>query len=147
MKKEVNLLVNLDAIYSMSIYIHLMLFASNINITDDFFKYVHSQKDMKPMNGKMIYERVSQRLKVSITTKQTVKKLILTINNSNNIEVKNMHFELYVDSDIVLKNIESEIIGTKTKLIKVSKNQYTFIVDLLKPRSQMLFFINYDKTI
>jgi len=60
MKHQVNLLVDLNGIYTLSIHTHLMAFSTNINIVDDFFKYVNSQKEMTPMNGKMIYERIFQ---------------------------------------------------------------------------------------
>jgi len=147
MKHQVNLLTDLNGIYTMSTHTHLMSFASNINIVDKFFTYVNSQKQMKPMNGKMIYDRVSAKFKIGLYTNITPKKLVMTFTNDNTREVKNIHYELYVDSDIKLKSIESEIIGVKTELINLGENRYTLIIKSMKPKSQMVLFLNYDKNI
>ena len=147
MKHQVNVLTGLNGIYSMSTHTHLMSFASNINIVDKFFSYVKTQKQMIPMNGKMIYDRVSQKAKIGLHTNLTTKKLVMTFTNDNAVEVKDVHYELYIDSNTKLKSLESEIIGVKTELIKLSENKYTLVIKSMKPRSQMVLFLNYDKII
>ena len=147
MKHQTNVLTDLNGIYTMSTHTHLMSFASNIDIVDKFFAYVKSQSQLYPMNGKMIYDRVSKRLKIGLHTNLTPKKLVMTFINDNSTQVQNIHYELHVDSNVNLKSIESEIIGVKTELIKLSKNNYTLIIKSMKPQSQMVLFLNYDKNI
>ena len=147
MRHQVNLLTDLNGIYTMSTHTHLMIFSSNINIVDKFFTYVKTQKQMTPMNGKMIYDRVSAKLKIGLHTNLTPKKLVMTFTNDNLEEVNNVHYELYVDSEVKLKSVESEIIGVKSELIKLSENNYTLIIKSMKPKSQMVLFLNYDKNI
>jgi len=146
MKHQVNVLVDLNGIYTMSTHTHLMSFSSNINIEDKFFAYVKSHRDISPMNGIMIYNRVTQKANLSSKVTQTSKKIIMTVNNNNAVEIKNMHYSIVVDSNVVLKNVQSEIIGVQTQLKKVSQNEYTLIVKSMKPKSQLVLFINYDKT-
>jgi len=147
MRHQVNLLTDLNGIYTMSTHTHLMIFSSNINIVDKFFAYVKTQKQMTPMNGKMIYDRVSAKLKIGLHTNLTPKKLVMTFTNDNIVDVNNVHYELYVDSEVKLKSVESEIIGVKSELIKLSENNYTLIIKSMKPKSQMVLFLNYDKNI
>lgn len=147
MKHEVNVIADLNGMYTMSTHTHLMSFSSNINITDKFFQYVNKHKKFTPMNGKMLYKKIIQKSKISLESKTTLKKVILTVNNDNSEIVKDIHYEIYVDSGINVKNIESEIIGVKTELIKVNTNQYTLIIKEMKPKSQLVLFLNYEKNI
>ena len=71
----------------------------------------------------------------------------MTFTNDNAVEVKNLHYELFVNPHVTLKNIESEIIGIQTELIKISPSKYNLIIKSMKPRSQMVLFLNYAKNI
>lgn len=145
MKNEATVITNLNGIYTLSTHTHLMSFGSNINITDKFMQYVTAKKEMIPMNGEMLYTRMLQKSNISLETTNTSKKLLLSIANNNNDEIKNLHIELYADCAVTLKNIESEIIGIKTKLIQVTPHRYTLIIDSITPKSQIVLFVNYDK--
>ena len=145
MEHEVNVISDLNGIYTMSTHTHLMSYASNINITDKFFQYINANSKFTPMNGKMLYDKIVHKSKISLQTQSTMKKLIMTFNNENSVLIKNMHYELYVDSNVRIKNIESEIIGVKTELIKVNENQYTLVIKEMKPKSQMVLFLNYEQ--
>ena len=147
MKHEVNVITGLNGIYTLSTHTHLMSFSTNIKIDDEFFSYVNSQKEMNPMNGKMLYNRVSQKAKIGLSTNITPKKFVMTITNDNQVQVEDIHYELSVDSGIQLKNIESEIIGVETKLTQINKNKYLLVIKSMKPRSKMVLFVNYDKNI
>ncbi len=140
---EAKVLTALNGMYTMSTHTHLMNFGSNIKITDDFFAYVNTQKQMTPMNGKMLYERLKQSSNLKLTTEITGKKVVLSITNSNNVEVKNMKYEILVHPSITIKDIESEVFGVKTELEKVSADKYILTVLSLSPRSQVVLFANY----
>lgn len=143
MKNEVNVITKLNGIYTLSTHTHLMSFGSNINITDKFLGYVKKQKQMTPLNGRMIYDRVSKRLNIDVQTRITDKNIVLTIVNDNKKSVKNVHYEISVKPTMKLKRVESEIIGLKTKLIRKSSTKYLLIVKTLKPKSKIVLFVNY----
>lgn len=145
MEHEVNVVADLNGIYSMSTHTHLMSFSTNISITDDFFHYINTQKHLTPMNGKMLYDRIFQKTNMTLKTNSTQKKFVVTITNDNREEVKNIHYEIYVDSATKIKNVESEIIGVKTELIKKSKNIYILIIKEMKAESKIVLFLNYEK--
>jgi len=145
MEIEANILADLNGIYTLSTHTHLMSFSSNINITDKFMQYVNKQKRLSPMNGEMLYKRIMLRDKIHLSSQQTNKKLIMTFSNESAEEIHDIHYELSVAPDITLGSIESEVIGIKTQLIKNSSNTYTLIIKSMKPKSQMILFLNYDK--
>ena len=147
MKREVNVLVALNAMYTMSTHTHLMSFSTNVNIINNFMKYINSQKQMSPMNGTMIYDRLSKIQGLTLQTTLSQKKLIMTLKNSNATSVNNIHYELDVGPNIKLTGVESEMIGVKAELIQVSPHEYTLIVKALMPKSEMLLFVNYEKNI
>jgi peptidoglycan/xylan/chitin deacetylase (PgdA/CDA1 family) len=143
MKKELHVVMNLDGIYTLSTHTHLMTYGSNIKIVDDFIRYITKQKDLHPLNGKMIYDRVSKR--VNIHTKSVIsdKKMILTISNNNATVVKNLHYDIVVDPTVRIVGVESEIIGLKTMLKKQKKGNYTLVIKSLQPKSQIVLFLKY----
>ncbi len=145
MIKELHTVVNLDAMYTLSTHTHLMTFGSNIKILDKFFDYVNKHKEMYPMNGEMIYKRIHQKQHLKFATKITQKKIIMTLFNNNDEDVNNIHYEIFVDPNITITNVESEIIGLQTKLTKISQNKYLLVIQSLKPKSQVTLFLNYDK--
>lgn len=147
MKNEVNVVTSLDGIYTMSVHTHLMTFSTNVNILDHFFQYVNSQKDMTPMNGGMIYKRIKQSMNLSLSSIQTTKKIILTIDNYNHEVVKDMHYMLFVDPNIKIVSIQSEIMGVQTKLEQVAFNKYELVIDSVEPQSQLVLFLDYEKNI
>jgi peptidoglycan/xylan/chitin deacetylase (PgdA/CDA1 family) len=145
MIKELHTVVNLNGMYTLSTHTHLMNFGSNITILDKFFTYVKQHKEMVPMNGSMIYARVYNKEHLTFEKKLTQKKVILTIANNTNHKVMHAHYELYVDPSIILEDVDSEIIGLKTSLKKLSRTKYLLVVDTLKPQSQVTLFLNYIK--
>jgi peptidoglycan/xylan/chitin deacetylase (PgdA/CDA1 family) len=145
MKKELKTVMNLDGLYSLSTHTHLMTYGSNIKILDKFMSYVQKQKDCPPLNGRMIYDRVSKRL--NLHTKQIIsdQKMILTIINDNEKEVDNLHYSIIIDPALKITSIESEIIGLKTSLKKQKDGTYLLIVNSLKAKSEIILFIKYAK--
>jgi len=145
MIEELHTVVNLNGMYTLSVHTHLMTFGSNIKILDKFFAYINKQKEMHPMNGKMLSKRIKQKFKMDFSTQITQKKIIMSITNNNDDEVENMHYEIDVDPTISLKNVESEIIGLKSNLTKLSDSKYLLVVKSLKAKSKVVLFLNYAK--
>ena len=145
MIKEVNITSSLNGIYTLSTHTHLMNFGNNIKILDHFFEYIKNNKKFKPMNGKMLYDRIYQRKNLHISTQITSKKVIITLQNDSKTDIKDLHLIVDTDPSITLKNIESEIVGIKTILHRKSKTKYLITIDSLRPNSRSMFFINYEK--
>jgi len=143
---EANTIANLNGIFTMSVHTHLMAFGSNINIIDNFFKYINSQKDMVPMTGSMLYKRLDARRNMSVDITRSSKNFIVTFSNNNPRIVKNVHYEVIVDPNIKITSVESEIIGVKTTLTQETKTKYILNIDSLQARSEIILFLNYDET-
>jgi len=143
MKKEVNTIINLDGLYTLSTHTHLMSYGSNIKIVDAFVSYVKKQKHMKALNGTMIFDRVSKCLNINTKSVITDKKMIVTISNDNAKTVENVHYEIVVDPSVHIEYVESEIIGLKTTLTKQNNGKYVLVIKSLKPKSQIVLFVKY----
>jgi peptidoglycan/xylan/chitin deacetylase (PgdA/CDA1 family) len=142
---QVQVLKAFNGIFTLSVHTHLMSYGTNIKIEDKFFQYVNSQVDLHPMNGKMIYKRLAAMRDFSYSYKITQKKVIITLSNSADEPLKDLHFEIEVAPGIKLVDIDSEIIGFKTELIHEKDNRYTVVVKQLEPRSELMLFVNYEK--
>ena len=145
MKHQSKVLQRLNGIYTMSTHTHLMMYKSNVKIVDEFMQFVKAHKDMYPMNGHMIYERVKAMYNFRYYYKKTAKKIILTLLNNGTKPMQSLTLEVEVDSGMHLTKVESEIIGFQTKLQKISAHKYRLDVKKLNPKSQAVLFINYEK--
>ena len=143
---ETDVIISLDGLFTLSTHTHLMNYGSNITILKNYFKYIKHHKNMHPMNGKMIYKRIKQKMNLSYATKLTSKNLVLTISNNNLEVVKNLHFDLTHSPYITINKAESEIIGTKIELTHPQKTIDTINIDTIQPKSQIVLFLNYVKT-
>jgi len=145
MIKEMHITSALNGIYTLSTHTHLLNFGKNIKILDQFFDYINKHQELTPLNGKMLYDRIYQRNNLHITTNITEKKIILTLKNDIKTNIKDLHLIIETDTNIILKEVESEIVGLQTQLKKISNNKYILTVKELKPNSESVFFINYDQ--
>jgi hypothetical protein len=145
MKHQATVVTNLNGIYTLSIHSHIMSYGSNIKMLEKFFAYVHTNKNMTPMNGEMIYKRIKLKSNLSFTTKQTTKNIVLTISNNNPQAIKNLNFEITHNPDINILSVDSEIIGTKVELLKESNSLSRIRIDYIKPKAQIVIFISYAK--
>jgi len=142
---QANVLKALNGIYTLSTHTHLMMYGTNIKILDGFFNYLHNHNGFNPMNGKMIEQRMEAASHFSFTYKTTPKKIIVTLSNNGLKDINNLHLQLNVDSNVVLKNVTSEIIGFKTAIKKDTQDSYILTIKSIQPKSQVLLFINYVK--
>ena len=145
MEHQSQVLRDLNGMYTMSTHTHLMTYGPNIKIVDRFMQFVNADKSMKPMNGKMLYERIYKRKELDYFYKITPSKVIVTLSNKGVEKIENLSFEIEVVPTMHLKNVESEIIGFQTKLQKISAHKYRLDVKKLDPKSQTVLFINYEK--
>jgi len=145
MKVEVGVVTGLDGIYTLSVHTHLLCYGSNIRILDKFVKYVKSQKNLHPMNGKMIYNIIEKKSHLSYTIKETRSNIVLEISNDNAVNVNDVHFQIAVDSGIKIKGVSSEVVGVRSSVKKIDENSYELVIHSLKPKSKIVLFVNYEK--
>jgi len=145
MEQQLDVVTSLNGIFTLSVHTHLMSYGTNIAIEDKFFKYVNAHKKYKAMNGEMIYKRITAMENFSYRYEITPKKIILTLSNNAAIPLKNLHLELDTSAGVKLLNVDSEIIGLKTKLTKEKENLYTIVVKDIQPKAQIMLFVNYEK--
>jgi len=145
MQYESQVVTDLNGIYTLSTHTHLMSYGSNIRMEENFYKFVNAHPSMRPMNGAMIAKRLELMRKFSYSYKITPKKVLLTLSNDSVEDIKNLKFKIEIAPDIKLLNAESELIGFQTDLKKESKGIYALTIKNIKPKSQVMVFLNYAK--
>jgi len=58
-----------------------------------------------------------------------------------------MHYMLFVDPNIKIVSIQSEIMGVQTELEQVAFDKYKLIIHSIEPQSQLVLFLDYEKNI
>jgi len=144
-EKQSDVVTSLNGIFTLSLHSHLMSYGTNIQIEDRFYRYINSDKTKTALNGAMIYDRVNAMQNFSFKTEITPRKLIITLSNSSTKVLKSIKLEVSVSPGVKPLNIDSEIIGFKTKLIHTEANLYTIEVEEMQPKSQVVLFVNYEK--
>lgn len=140
MKRQVNVITGLNGIYTFNAHTHLMSFGSNIEIIDNFLSYVNQQDHLTPMNGKMIYDRVSKIKNIQVDMELTRRNLIFMIDNTNSYDVNNMHFHIFVNSNMVLTNTDKNV-----ELTKLSDTKYEMVFKNIPAKiSQREVLIGYE---
>ena len=145
MEHQSQVVTDLNGIYTLSTHTHLMSYGSNIRIEGNFYKFVNANPLMRPMNGAMIVKRMQLLRKFSYKYKITPKKILITLSNNSIENIKNLKLKIEIAPGIKLLNIESELIGFQAELKKQSSSIYTLIIKNIKPKSQVMVFINYEK--
>lgn len=145
MQHQSQVITDLNGIYTLSTHTHLMSYGPNIHIEENFYKFVNAHPAMRPMNGAMIVKRMQLLRQFSYEYKMTPEKVLITLSNNSIENLKNLKLAIEVAPNIKLLNTESELIGFKTNLEKQSKGTYTLTIKNIKPKSQVMVFINYEK--
>jgi len=142
-KAQMHTVANLNGIYTLSTHTHLMNYKSNISILENFFSYLQSQKEITPMNGKMINKRLYQKAHLTTESDISEKQILIRVSNSDYAPMENVHYHIEVDPHISIIKATSEIDSLEPKLIKKSDSEYTLILTLLKPKAQVVVYLSY----
>jgi len=142
---EAQVVTALNGIYTLSTHTHLMSYGTNIRTEENFYKYVNAHPSLRPMNGKMIVKRMELLRKFSYKYEITPKKVIITLSNDSVEDIKNLKLQIEIAPGIKLLNVESELIGFQTNLKNQSDSVYTLTIKDMKPKSQVVVFLNYEK--
>ncbi len=137
--KESKFVTGLDAAYTLSIHTHLFAFKSNINIVEDYFKYLKKHTEFTPMNGRTIAKKVKQNKNIELSYVKSDNQIILDIVNNNNTRVQNFHCKLFKNPNLRITAISSKQTHVK-KYIK-DRSAVKLKLNYLKPNSVTTVYI------
>jgi peptidoglycan/xylan/chitin deacetylase (PgdA/CDA1 family) len=142
-KKETEFVTALDGIFTLSIHTHLFAYNNNINIVEEYFKYLNANPKFTPLNGRSIAQRVTQNENIDIHYSKTGKLITLSIKNRNKVAVENFSCKLFKNPNMRIKSIKcNETSGRKN-----TKERDTTNIKLkeLKPNSTTTVYIEVEK--
>ena len=134
MKKEVDFLMGLNAMYTLSTHTHLMNYGSNIKMLESLLAYV-KKKHYPVYKGKTIARLINEMNNINLNYKKLDKKLIITINNKNKTLIKSFKFRIYFLNDIYSK-IEVDNPKISVKIINLTNNYENIEVRNIPPNRQ-----------
>ncbi len=142
-KKETEFVTALDGVFTLSIHTHLFAYNSNINIVEEYFKYLNNNPKYNPLNGRAIAQRVTDNENIDVNYNKTGNIIILTVKNRNNNAVDNFSCKLFKNPNMKIKSIKcNETPGSKN-----TKRADTTNIKLkqLKPNSTTTVYIEVEK--
>ena len=116
MKEEVDFLMNLNAMYTLSTHTHLMNYGSNVKMLEALLAYV-KKKHYPVYKGKTIARLINEVNNIDLSYQKSNSKIIITINNKNQNMIKLFRFRIYHLNDIP-KNIQVDNPNISAKIIK-----------------------------
>jgi peptidoglycan/xylan/chitin deacetylase (PgdA/CDA1 family) len=143
-KQEAKFITSLNAIYTLSTHTHLMNYKSNIEILDNVLKSFKKEK-YPILKGKDIAFLAKQRQNIETKIVQTQANFILKIKNKNYEDVKNLKIRVYLNKNVNITGVVSELSKLKVKLIKYKNKNYVD-VEIKKLRKDASFdlFLSYE---
>ena len=141
-KKETEFVTALDGIFTLSIHTHLFAYSTNINIVEEYFKYLIAHPKYQPLNGRLIAQRVVQNANIDISYNKTGNLITLSVKNRNPIAVENFSCKLFKNPNIKIKSIKcNETPGGKNSK---QANAVNIRLEHLKPNSTATVFIELE---
>lgn len=144
-QKETEFVTALDGIYTLSIHTHLFAYNSNINIVEDYFKYLRNHPKYNPLDGRSIAQRVVQNKNIEMSYSKNGNVIALVVNNRNKTAVENFSCKLFKNPNTRIKSIKcNETPGSKN-----TKDKENTIIKLkqLKPNSTTTVYIEVENII
>ncbi len=142
-KKETEFVTALDGVYTLSIHTHLFAYSSNINIVEEYFKYVKDNPKYTPLDGRSITQRVIQNGNIDIHSSKAGNVITLSVRNRNKVAVENFSCKLFKNPNMRIKSIKCD----ETPGSKNTKDRETTNIKLkqLKPNSTTTVYIEVEK--
>ena len=143
MIQEAAFVTSLNGIYTLSVHTHLFSYDSNIEIIRAFYEHIKSHaKELKPLSGAALVERVLAYKKIEVSTKMHQGTLVITVKNNHNRDIKNLHLKLFKNPKLKISD------GRASKEINVTLHNYddaVIIVDNLAAKSTATIYISFKK--
>jgi peptidoglycan/xylan/chitin deacetylase (PgdA/CDA1 family) len=143
--KEAQFITYLNGIYTLSVHTHLFSYDTNINIIRDFYKFLKQNPDLKPLSGSGIYQRVVQNSNIALSYKESLKNVVITIENNNKKSVKNFHMKIFKNPWLVINRISSSDPDVHINSDNLSQKELTIGLNNLKPKSITMITIHFKE--
>jgi peptidoglycan/xylan/chitin deacetylase (PgdA/CDA1 family) len=123
MKKETQLVTALNGIYTLSIHTHLFSYSTNINIVEEYFKYIKQHPEFTPLQGRDIAKRIKQNDNIDISYSKSANIITLVVDNKNDTDVENFTCKMYKNPNLKIRSIKcNETPGSKNTKVKDAVN-------------------------
>jgi hypothetical protein len=120
-------------------------YKSNINIIEEYFQYLNEHKELTPLNGQQIIDRVITRENISYKLKQTKRNFLISVKNNNGTTVENLNIRIYWTKEFHIKSMRTEIRSSRVKYTDNQGSRYTDIdISSIRPKSDLLLIAEYE---
>ncbi|EDM23027.1 polysaccharide deacetylase family protein [Caminibacter mediatlanticus] len=139
---ETKTLTALNILYTLSVHTHLISYKSNISILENYFQFLKKHPEITPLKGIELANRTKLLENINFSIESFGKNLILTIENENNKDIKNLSFRIYWPNTEIL-NITPEKVGIKISKIEGNKDmKYTdYQIERINSNTKLKFII------
>ncbi len=110
--KEMKFVTALDGIYTFSMHTHLFAYKSNINIVENFFRYLKKHPEYKILDGRHLALRVALRKNIKLSYNLKTNKV--TIINNNPVEIRNLKVKVFAKNPKLIRVLHLPANSTKT---------------------------------
>ena len=138
MKQESDFITSLNGLYTLSTHTHLMNYKSNAEMFEGILKHLHEKK-YPVLKGKDIVNLIYQKDNIKLSYQKTNNGLDITIDNKNNVDIKEFIFRVY----FLEKGYNKIRCPLKTKLIKYNNNYIDIKLFNLPKKSKTKLFLEY----
>ena len=109
--KEMKFVTALDGIYTFSMHTHLFAYKSNINIVENFFRYLKKHPEYKVLDGRHLALRVALRKNLKLDYNPKTNKV--TITNNNPVEIRNIKVKVFAKNPKTIRVLKLPAHSTK----------------------------------
>ncbi len=145
MEKETEFITGLDGIYTLSTHTHLFTYSTNIEIVEEYFKYLKKNPKFQTLDGKSITKRVLQNMSTDISYSILNNTISINISNTADTSVDNFHLRLYKNPNLKIKLTDSD--GLKIEIKPKTQDIIDINIEHLKPNCQATIFIELKENL
>ncbi len=140
--KESEFVTLLNGIFTLSVHTHLFTYGTNINILRKYYTYLQNHPKLHPLNGSEVYNKIKFANHITQCSKMVNNQLIITVNNQNHEDVKNLHIKIFKNpqNKIVAGNVDIESIK-----VRVNNKKSEVIIDKLPADKTFNIFLTLNK--
>ncbi len=140
MEKEAAFVTNLNGIYTLSVHTHLFAYSSNIEIIRAFYEYLKQHPELKPLQGRQIIQRINARNHIDYSSKMVGNELVVTLTNSADEALKNLHIKLFKNP---LLKIKSGRVSDGLNVTLYEKDD-VIMIDAIPASSTVMLYISLE---
>jgi len=140
--QETYMLTKMNALFTLSVHTHLLSYKTNLDVSAKYFDYLNKHPEISPMKGIDIAKRAIILKNLKIDTENFANKTVIKISNNSNYPIINGKFRVY-HPDTVIKKIIPELIQTKVKIIKKTREYSDVEINKIPPKTTVILFVSF----